>query len=70
MNEELMMALGRLEGKVDSLITRQALHDQEMDKFDQRLRSIENSRSWLIGAAAVFGAAGSFLFQLITEGKP
>lgn len=68
MNEELMMALGRLEGKVDSLITRQALHDQEMDKFDQRLRSIENSRSWLVGAAAVFGACGAFVFQLLTEG--
>ena len=69
MNEELMLALGRLEGKVDSLITRQALLDQEMDKFDQRIRSIENSRSWLVGAAAVCGAVGSFLFQLITEGK-
>lgn len=69
MNEELLIALGRLEGKVDSLITRQALYDQEMDKFDQRLRSVENSRSWLVGAAAVFGAFGAFVFQLLTKGN-
>jgi len=68
MNDELMLALGRLEGKVDSLITRQALIDQEMDKFDHRLRSVEQSRSWLVGAAAVFGALGSFVFQMITKG--
>ncbi len=67
MNEELMLALGRLEGKVDSLITRQALLDQEMDKFDNRLRSVEQSRSWLIGAAAVFGGIGSFVFQIFTR---
>ena len=62
-----MLALGRLEGKVDSLITRQALIDQELDKFDHRLRSIEQSRSWLVGAAAVLGATSSFLFQWFTK---
>ena len=67
MNEELMLALGRLEGKVDSLITRQALIDQEMDKFDHRLRSIEQSKSWLVGAAAVLGATVSLLFQWFTK---
>lgn len=65
MNEELMLALGRLEGKVDSLITRQALHDQEIEKLDARLRSMEQSRSWLLGAAAVLGAASGYVFQII-----
>lgn len=69
MNEEVMLALGRLEGKVDSLITRQALIDQELDKLDHRIRSIEQSRSWLIGAAAACGAGVSMIVQWFVKGS-
>ena len=65
MNEELLLALGRLEGKVDSLITSQAVHDEELQRLDSRIRQLEQSRSWMLGAAAVIGAAVSFLFQFI-----
>lgn len=68
MNDELMLALGRLEGKVDSLISRQSVLDEEMRKFDSRLRSVEQSRSWLVGAAAAIGALASFAMQWITKG--
>ncbi len=63
MNDELLLALGRLEGKVDALITRQTLHDEELDRMDSRLRKLENSRSWLMGASAAIGASMSFLIQ-------
>ena len=63
MNEELLLALGRLEGKVDSLITRQAVHDEQLGRMDKRLRNLENSRSWLMGASAAIGASVSMLFQ-------
>ncbi len=63
MNDELMLALGRLEGKVDSLISRQTVLDEEMRKFDARLRSVEQSRSWLLGVAGVLGAVASLLIQ-------
>jgi len=65
MNEELLLALGRLEGKVDSLITSLAVHDEELQRLDHRMRQLEQSRSWMLGAAAVIGAAVSFLFQFI-----
>lgn len=65
MNEELLLALGRLEGKVDSLITSLAVHDEELQRLDNRLRNLEQSRSWMLGAAAVIGAAASFLLQFI-----
>ena len=65
MNEELLLALGRLEGKVDSLITSLAVHDEELQRLDHRIRQLEQSRSWMLGAAAVIGAAVSFLFQFI-----
>ena len=68
MNDELMLALGRLEGKVDSLISRQTVVDEEMRKFDTRLRSVEQSRSWLVGAAASIGALASLAMQWITKG--
>ena len=65
MNEELLLALGRLEGKVDSLITSLAVHDEELQRLDHRMRQLEQSRSWMLGAAAVIGAAFSFLLQFI-----
>ena len=65
MNEEVLIALGRLEGKVDSLITRQALVDEELGRQEARIRKLEQSKSWLIGAAAVVGAVASFLTKFI-----
>ena len=59
-DKQILVALGRLEGKVDSLITRQAVHDEELQRHDVRLRQLEQGRSWLLGAAAVIGAIVSF----------
>mgnify|MGYP003116705399 CR=1 FL=1 len=69
MSDELLLALGRLEGKVDSLITRQSLLDQEIEKLDRRVRSMEQSRSWIVGAAAACGAAFSMFVQWISKGN-
>ena len=63
MNEELLLALGRLEGKMDALITRQAVHDEELDRMDVRLRNVEQSRSWLMGASAAIGASIALFMQ-------
>ncbi len=63
MNEELLLALGRLEGKMDALITRQAVHDEELDRMDVRLRNVEQSRSWLMGASAAIGASIALFIQ-------
>ena len=43
MDNEILIALGRLEGKVDALIARQAIHDEELDRHDKRLRDLEQS---------------------------
>jgi len=65
MNEEILVALGRLEGKVDALITRQALIDEQMGRQEKRIRTLEQSRSWILGAAAMVGAAVSLLVKYI-----
>lgn len=67
MDNEILIALGRLEGKVDALITRQAIHDEELDRHDKRLRELEQSRAWILGAAAVIGAVAAFLVNMIGD---
>tara|TARA_Y100001937_G_scaffold53497_1_gene73762 strand:- start:5064 stop:5273 length:210 start_codon:yes stop_codon:yes gene_type:complete len=68
MDNEILIALGRLEGKVDALITRQAVHDEELDRHDKRLRDLEQSKAWLLGASAAAGALAAFVMNFI-EGK-
>ena len=65
MNEEILVALGRLEGKVDALITRHALIDEQMGRQEKRIRTLEQSRSWILGAAAMVGAAVSLLVKYV-----
>ena len=55
-NNQILIALGRLEGKVESLISLQRSHAEDMDKLDHRIRVLETHRSWLMGAAAIVGA--------------
>ena len=69
MNDEILLALGRLEGKVDALISRQTILDRELEKSEQRIRAIEQAKSWLVGAAAALGAATSLLIQRVTKGS-
>ena len=65
MDNEILIALGRLEGKVDALIARQAIHDEELDRHDKRLRELEQSKSWLLGVAAAAGAVAGFVINYI-----
>ena len=65
MDNEILIALGRLEGKVDALIARQAIHDEELDRHDKRLRDLEQSRAWVLGAAAVIGAVAALVINMI-----
>tara|TARA_R110002096_G_scaffold358045_2_gene551209 strand:+ start:196 stop:405 length:210 start_codon:yes stop_codon:yes gene_type:complete len=65
MDNEILIALGRLEGKVDALIARQAIHDEELDRHDKRLRDLEQSKSWLLGIAAAVGAVAGFVINYV-----
>ena len=65
MDNEILIALDRLEGKVDALIARQAIHDEELDRHDKRLRELEQSKSWLLGVAATAGAVAGFVINYV-----
>ena len=63
--DDLLLAIGRLEGKVDALIATQRAQDDSLNHHDKRIRTLENSRSLMLGAAAVIGALSSQLFKLL-----
>jgi hypothetical protein len=64
-NEEILLALGRLEGKVDAMMTSLRVQEQELKVLEKRIRELENSRAWMLGAAAVIAAIAGFIVKLI-----
>lgn len=66
MNEEVLIALGRLEGKVDSMMTSLRVQQEELQRLDVRVRDLEQSKAWLLGAAAII----SFLAGIVVKFIP
>ena len=56
-DSDLLLSLGRLEGKMDALIAITNAHNELIQKHDERLRELETSRSALIGAVAILSTA-------------
>jgi hypothetical protein len=61
---ELMLAVGRLEGKVDVILQMQRLHEEQLKNHEERLRELEHSRSFTLGMAAAIGAGVSLCLNL------
>ena len=74
MNDDgaLLLAIGRLEGKVDTLIQLQRIHEERLNSHDERLRLLEHSKASIYGAASVVAIVSSFLvtalFKFIPQG--
>jgi len=64
---DLLLSLGRLEGKMDALIAITNAHNELIQKHDERLRELENSRSALIGAVAILSTAISAAVAWFTK---
>lgn len=65
MNDEVLIALGRLEGKVDAMMTALRVQEQEIRKMEERVRHLEQSKAWLLGAAAVISVIAGFIVKFI-----
>lgn len=65
MNEEILLALGRLEGKVDAMMTSLRIQQEELQRLDVRIRQLEQSKAWLLGAAAVISFLSGLAVRLI-----
>jgi len=59
--EELFLAIGRLEGKVDSLIAMQSHQQDQIKEHDTRIRSREHSRGDMLAWSAAIGASMSLV---------
>ena len=65
--KDILLALGRLEGKVEALIAMQRSTDDQVNGLDRRIRALELGKSWLMGAAAAIGAATSALISWVSR---
>jgi len=68
MTEEIMRALGRIEGQIDGLKTTVTSIDAKQDKIDNRLRKVE-VRGAINGAVtgSIMGVGVSLLVSGLTE---
>jgi hypothetical protein len=64
-HDELFLAIGRLEGKVDSILAQQSRQSDELKSHDSRIRSLEHSRGYMLGWAAAIGAGMSLVSTYI-----
>jgi TolA-binding protein len=62
-----MLAIGRLEGKVDTLIQMQRMQEDQIKNHEERLRQLEHSRSFTMGLAAAVGAVVSVALNLAVK---
>ncbi len=63
---DILLALGRLEGKVDALMAQQSRTQTDLDGLEDRVRILEGSRAILFGACAVIGSLVSYVVALLT----
>lgn len=63
-DHEVMLAIGRLEGKLDSLLQMRAQQQQELKELDSRVRHLEHARAFIIGGAGAVSAAVSLILNL------
>lgn len=67
-NSNVMLLLGRIDGKLDSALSRINQHDDTLEKHDVRITKLETGKAWVLGyAAAVSGAIGLAL-QFLLKG--
>lgn len=61
----VLVAVARLEGKVDNLALSLRTHDSAIEKQEARLASLERWRAYMIGAAVASGAASGMLIDKV-----
>jgi hypothetical protein len=66
-DREILLALGRLEGKVDALIAASKVHSENLTAHDQRIRALESSKSLMLGACSLLGAATSWVVTYLAR---
>jgi hypothetical protein len=66
-NDDIFLGIGRLEGKIDTLITAQGRLESELKDLTRRVGSLERDRAKLYGAAAAFGILSGLFGWLVSS---
>lgn len=53
---ELLLLLGRLDGKMDAVLQRMEANDKHRDEHEERITSLEKWRAYVLGIAAIVSA--------------
>jgi hypothetical protein len=62
---DIRFILGRLEGKVDALISQTATLGRSISNHENRIQELEKSKSWVLGVSAACSGGIAFLFHLM-----
>ena len=63
---ELMLAIGRLEGKMDALIQSHERLQSDMKALSRRVNTLEKERSRLYGAGFILALVGSGIMWMVS----
>ena len=66
-DNEMYLILGRLEGKLDSVMVITEKQWDTIEKHDIRIKKLEKDRHMVYGAAAVLGVIGSVVIWVISN---
>ena len=66
-DKDMFLILGRLEGKLDSVMVITEKQWDIIEKHDTRIKKLEKDRHTIYGAAAVLGAIGSVIIWAISN---
>jgi hypothetical protein len=58
---ELLIMLGRIDGKMDAVIQRLELNDKHHEQLDDRVSALERWRAWILGVVAVISTVVALL---------
>ena len=64
----IMLAIGRLEGKVDSLLGRPDELQTAIQRLESRVHDLEGHKHRMLGAAAVIGGLVAFATRFVKIG--
>jgi len=62
---DLLLLIGRLEGKLDALISQSHIQAKTIIELEGRINKLEAYKGWLLGAASVASALASWIFSKV-----
>ena len=67
-NGNVMLLLGRIDGKLDSALSRIDQHDNTLEKHDERITKLETGKALAMGVAAAVSTAVGLALQFLLKG--